>query len=125
MSSNKLYHYQDISKLGQNLTNIDSIIDSINNIISTSIGERFFNRSFGSKLQEALLTPLSFSNSRIILSNLISDISKFEPRVEVLSTSNVIINTDNRQYDLYLKLRCLELNTEIEMTKSIGLLSRN
>lgn len=113
------YRYSDISKTGPNLVNIDAIYESIDNIISTRIGERPFNRDFGSRIEDYLFRPLTFSVSRLILSELISSITKWEKRVQVLSKSEVTINYDTRTYDVVLSLRVVGLDTEVEMSRTL------
>lgn len=117
--SQSTYRYSDISKTGPNLVNIDAIYESINNIISTRIGERPFNRDFGSRIEDYLFRPLSFSVSRLILSELISSITKWEKRVQVLPKSEVTINYDTRKYEVVLSLRVVGLDTEVEMSRTL------
>lgn len=111
--------YADISKVGDNLVDIDAIIDSIDNIIKTRVGERPFNRDFGSKIEDYLFKPLSFSIGRLILSELIACISRWEKRVEVIALSNVTLRPDTRSYEVILQLTIKGLNQNVELRRNL------
>lgn len=98
------YKYSDISKTGQNLTNVDSVVDSINNILHTRVGEHLFNREFGSRIEDYLHEPYSLAISRLILSEAIGAISKWEKRVKITPDSTVEMANDPETRTYTIKL---------------------
>lgn len=94
--------FSDISKTGPNLTNVDSVVNAIENIINTRIGERIFNRQFGSRIEDYLHEPFSFAMGRLILSELMSSILKWEKRVTISPSTDVNANPDTRKYEVTL-----------------------
>jgi phage baseplate assembly protein W len=111
----------DIAKTGNNLVDVDAIMDSIWNIISILVGEVPFNRSLGSRVEYYLFQPLSFSNSKIILSEIVSTISRHETRVNLLPDTNVVADYDNRKYEIVLNYEIIGLETPFTTKKSISL----
>lgn len=111
--------YSDISKTGNNLKDIDSVLESIDNILSTRIGERPFLREFGSRIEDLLFHPMTFSTSRLILSELIASISKWDKRVTILPSTTVTMDPDNRRYNILLNIQIKGLNTPMEISKSL------
>lgn len=113
------YKYSDISKTGSNPKDLDSISESIDNIMKTRIGERPFNRAFGSRIEDYLFKPLSFSIGRLILSEIISSVSKWEDRVELLPETNVSINPDTRKYSVVILVKVKGLDGNLTLTKTL------
>lgn len=116
---NWLNKYADISKKGSNLVDVDSVIDAIDNIIKTRIGERPFKRDFGSRVEDYLFRPLSFSISRLILGELISSITKWENRVIVLPETSVTLSPDTRSYLVILKIRIKDLGNSLIIQRQL------
>ncbi|BES79821.1 hypothetical protein YerA41_178c [Yersinia phage YerA41] len=107
--------YSDISKTGPNLVDLDSVRDAIRNIIYTRKGERGFLRDFGSRIEDYLFSPFSYSMSRAILSELVSSISKWEKRVDVTATTSVTPNFDSRKYEVSVYIKVVGLDSEINI----------
>ena len=66
------------------LTNYDSIVQSIRNILNTKKGEMPGLVEFGSSLNSFLFEQLSETNVEALKSTLISEIQRFENRVNIV-----------------------------------------
>jgi phage baseplate assembly protein W len=89
------------------IKNFESIKRSVRNIISTNKGERPFNPDFGSNVRALLFEPDS-DLLRIALEDEIeTQLSNFEPRIDVLS---ITVSNTSEQIDSY------ELNVIIEFS---------
>lgn len=108
--------YTDLSLVGNNLDDIDAVVQSIHNLINISINEVMFNRKLGSRLQDLLFNQLTVSNSMLVLSELTYRISQFDPRVTVDKTSTVTINPENREYVCKIVLKILGVERLIPTT---------
>lgn len=76
-------------------TDVQRINQSIRNILSTHIGERFFNPEFGSNLRS-----LIFEQNDLIFQDLAQvyikqALGRWEPRIEVLTISVGVFDYDN------------------------------
>lgn len=111
-SNNK---YSDLSKTGPNLVDLDSVREAIKNIIYTRKGERGFLRDFGSRIEDYLFSPFSYSMSRQILSELVSSISKWEKRVTVTAATKVTPNFDTRKYEVSVFIKVTGLDSDINI----------
>ena len=80
------------------LKNENAISRSIRNIVFTIPGEKFFNQSFGSDINQSLFMNIDEISAVIIKDQISSSISKFEPRVNLVE---VVINPDfdNNSFD--------------------------
>ena len=80
------------------LKNENAIARSIRNIVFTIPGEKFFNESFGSDINQSLFMNIDEISAVIIKDQISSSISKFEPRVNLVE---VVINPDfdNNSFD--------------------------
>ncbi len=89
------------------IKDFESIKRSVRNIISTNKGERPFNPDFGSNVRALLFEPDS-DLLRIALEDEIeTQLSNFEPRIDVLS---ITVSNTSEQIDSY------ELNVIIEFS---------
>lgn len=111
--------YNDISKYYTNNKDVNVLLDCIYNVLFTDKGERLFNRGFGSNISKYLFEPASFSVSRLLLSDAIACINRWVPDVTVLPESDVLINIDNRTYELRLSFRADKLESSFEMVKTL------
>lgn len=111
--------YSDISLSGKNLSDIDSVMASIDNILKTRIGERPFNRDFGSRLEDYLFEPYTFSVSRLILSEIISSINKWEKRAEITAGTNVTMNPNSRIYEVVLNVKIKGFEGVIQINRTL------
>ncbi len=85
-----------------------AIKQSIQNLLLTSPGERFFNPNIGSRIANALFEPLDFIGVNLIISEIRYTISAFEPRVE-LEDVTVDIDYDNNGYNISIEYKVVGL----------------
>ena len=80
------------------LKNENAISRSIRNIVFTIPGEKFFNQSFGSDINQSLFMNIDEISAVIIKDQISSSISKFEPRVNLVEVK-INPNFDNNSFD--------------------------
>ena len=80
------------------LKNENAISRSIRNIVFTIPGEKFFNESFGSDINQSLFMNIDEISAVIIKDQISSSISKFEPRVNLVEVK-INPNFDNNSFD--------------------------
>jgi phage baseplate assembly protein W len=101
----------DVFKVGE-VTDEDAISVSIQNILSTRLGEVIFESSLGSPLKTATFQNFTEADAEIFLDGLIESISNIETRIEVLrSRTSVQIYTNDNTMDISLAFVILDTNT--------------
>jgi len=75
----------------------DAIDQSIENILSTRIGDRFYNPTFGSNIHEILFEPLNQSTANLLFQEIVRALGLWEPRIEI-QTSASIVEVDQEEY---------------------------
>jgi len=88
---------------------IDSIRNSIVNILQTKKGSRRMLPAFGSLLDQMLFEPMDQTTSHWIGSEILNSIEVWEPRVSI-DNINIFPNYDNNQYDIDLTFRVVGFN---------------
>lgn len=83
--------------------NVEAVKESIQNILRTMFGERFFNVEFGSGFSSALFEPLDKTTASTYKSSIVSAINRWEPRVEVNSARTRLFSNGN-DGNVYLEL---------------------
>jgi phage baseplate assembly protein W len=88
--------------------NFTAIKQSIQNLITTAPGERFFNPNIGSRITDLLFEPLDFINADAVKSEIEYTINAFEPRVRL---KNIIAeeNYDANGYDIEIEYQVVGL----------------
>jgi phage baseplate assembly protein W len=76
-----------------------AIKKSVENLLTTYPGERFFNPNIGSRVTQLLFEPIDFINATSIREEIEYTINAFEPRV-LLNSVNVDPNYDDDGYDV-------------------------
>lgn len=109
--------YNDISQTGSNLEDVRAIMESLDNILSTSKGERLFNRDFGIDIEKYLFSQLTYTNTLLIRSEIKSAITTFEPRVKIEDVK-CTIDYENRSYYVSLNLTVKGLDENIKLSKN-------
>ncbi len=108
------YHvYSDINQtLKTNYHyDLDSIKQSIYNILTTRKGTRLFLADFGSNLEGYLFEPMDAVVEYMIYTEVIDAISRWEPRVLIdQSTSYVEQDPDYHVYTVYLVFQIVGLD---------------
>jgi phage baseplate assembly protein W len=114
MHYNKNSWSLDVSKLPSergDVTNLQEITQSIENILMTIPGERLHLPEFGSELQSYLFRGLTVSTAESLLSSIITSIQRWEKRVT--------INQNECRIRLYQEKHMLDLTIAYNVA-SIG-----
>jgi len=113
--------YSDISLIGENLINHDAVMQGVYNIIHTRVGERLFNRNFGSAIEDFLFEPFTFLTTRMILSELLGSITRNDYRVEVVTNqTDVKMNVDTRRYEITLAIKVKGLDEVLYYNENLS-----
>lgn len=109
--------YSDIAQITAKTKTInedvDTVYQSISNILNTPITERFFNPEFGSELEDILFEPMDKITEAKIYRLIIDAIDRWEPRVTVdYGRSIVVSDVDNHKYDVTLVFSIEGLGTD-------------
>lgn len=93
--------------------NFNAIKQSVQNLIVTVPGERFFNPNIGSRITDLLFEPLDFINASLVKSEIEYTIKAFEPRVRL---TDVIVdeNYDDNGYDVTIEFEVIGLPEKTE-----------
>lgn len=98
----------------------DVINQSIENILSTGFGERVFNPTFGSNLQNFLFNGITEENGEQILDSVIESVKRWEDRIIVLENdARLIVNPNTNEIRLYFPYRLRDRNIVSEFDKKI------
>lgn len=82
------------------VVDLDSVRQSITNILATQKGERIFNPGFGIDLENFLFEPMSDETVFGILDEIVTVVGRFEPRVRIDSSKSVVVpDYENSKYD--------------------------
>lgn len=105
MAQTQVSQYSDLNQTAPSSKplyyGLESIIQSINNIISTPIGSRFFQPEFGSRIPDLLFEIQDDATEMMIINEAYASIQKWEPRVRVdFGNSSVKANYDDHSYDV-------------------------
>jgi len=99
--------YSDINQLDPTaqflLTDVESVYQSINNILKTNFTEKIFVPEFGSELENLLFEPMDDLTALAIYNNIIGAIERWDSRVNLdygLSSVTPIIK--DRTYEVIL-----------------------
>ena len=85
------------------LKNTNAIARSIKNIVFTLPGEKWFNESFGSRITASLFENINDVTANIIVDEITSSITKYEPRVELIGEGvKAFPNYDNNTFDIVI-----------------------
>lgn len=102
------------------LHNVGAIENSIDSILSTNVGERFFLPMFGSNLLSMIHEPINEATADNILDALITAIERWEPRVEVIfSRSHVIPFHDRNAYEVLIAYYIASLGIESTLRRDL------
>ena len=94
-----------------------AIKKSVQNLLTTYPGERFFNPNVGSRITRLLFDPVDYINATSIRSEIEYTIGAFEPRV-LLNSVSVEPNFNEDGYDIVINYSIVGLE---EKTDSIDL----
>lgn len=85
------------SNPGEKVYDVEAVSSSILTILSTPIGSRLFNRTFGSDVDALLFEPMNSDTADRIRFEIINKVGFWETRINLKRTS-VIPDYDNSQY---------------------------
>jgi phage baseplate assembly protein W len=85
------------------VSDLDSIYQSIGNILGTSLRSRFFLPEFGSAIEELLFEPMDELTVAALYDTIVIAIQKWEPRVD-LDYSKSSITPDYDKHTYYVSL---------------------
>lgn len=88
---------------GNILSNEESVYQSINNILTTTVGERLFNPEFGSTMEDILFSINDTTTELVLFDLIIGAIEKFEKRVDI-DTSISKVTTDIESHKINISL---------------------
>lgn len=94
-----------------------AIKKSVQNLLTTYPGERFFNPNIGSRITRLLFDPVDYINATSIRSEIEYTVGAFEPRV-LLNSVSVEPNFNEDGYDIVIDYSIVGLE---EKTDSIDL----
>lgn len=96
------------------LRNIETIHQSIQNILSTRKGERLFNPDFGIDLEDSLFDLLDDVSSLEVLREVTEAVNLWEPRVEIIhNLTEIVPNVDNHSFDVKLVVKVIGFEEQI------------
>lgn len=91
------------------VTNLDSVNQSLRNIIKTNIGERLFNPNFGSNVSNSLFENDTKFIKEDLEYNIRQSIGLFEPRA-VLIDLTILTFINDREYPSSVRKNDIEVN---------------
>ena len=103
---------------------LDSIYQSIGNILSTPYNTRLFLPEFGSQLENILFEPMDITTQDQLQDFIIQAIERWEPRVKlVYGKTGVVADYENHTYRVSLTFRVLGLDDN-QFFKYVGILNQ-
>ena len=84
------------------IKNETAISRSIQNLVFTIPGEKFFNQNLGSKISNSLFDNIDDISASIIQDEIKNTIENYEPRVDLISV-DVSPNYDNNEFNVTIR----------------------
>jgi len=97
---------------------LEAIKNSLFNLFTTLPGQKILNPPYGLNLMQYVFTNLTENNARLMAQTILQGVKIFEPRVSILNIS-VIVNFDESQYDINLRISVPSLNLESVSLKGV------
>lgn len=95
------------------LLDLDSVGQSILNILSTNFGERLFLPEFGASIENILFELADDTTQLVAMTRIIQAIERWDTRVLIdYNASNIESNPDNNSFELTLVYRVRGLESE-------------
>ena len=95
------------------IKNQTAIARSLRNLVLTAPGERFFNNSLGSRVNELLFENMDDITASSIRSQIETTIKNYEPRVNLLTT-NVFANTDSNEFEVTITYEIIGIDAQAQ-----------
>ena len=80
---------------------MDAIRQSVETILNTEVGERFFNPEFGSNFRKLLFESMDDITAKMIRGAVLSALGRWEPRIRI-ETSYVKPLYDDNKYEVFI-----------------------
>tara|TARA_R110002012_G_scaffold33924_1_gene98756 strand:+ start:1824 stop:2303 length:480 start_codon:yes stop_codon:yes gene_type:complete len=91
--------------------NLEAIQNSFISLITTTPGEKILNPTFGINFGDLLFLPVSEARALVIGENIISNITKFEPRIQVINLE-VIADEEKQEYIINFEFTVPRFNNQ-------------
>ena len=98
--------------------NVNAIRNSIKNIFTTKKGQKIYDPEFGASLEQHLFERVDEFYAKLIGREILSNISSYEPRIEVLKIS-VLPIPDQNEYNITRYYTFLKIKKEQNLTLRI------
>lgn len=102
-------------RTGKAISGVEAIEQSINDIVSTSVGSRLLSRDYGSNLRDIVDSPMSATYAQQLRAKVASAITREEPRV-TLSAINIHVELAGEQTVTLITVECVEKETNNPIT---------
>jgi len=94
--------------------NLNSIMQSLSNILNTRKTERLFKPEFGASLEDFLFEPMGDLTALDIIRTILVEVGKYETRIKIVTgESKVVPDEDNNRYEITLAFRIIGLEDQI------------
>lgn len=113
---NQVPIYSDLNQSlsSEYIYNVESIKQSIKNILTTRKGTRIFNAEFGSDIHKYLFEIMDNTTSFALMNEIVNSIQRWEPRVRIITDqSNIVADYVNGIYWVNLTFQIISSPTEI------------
>ena len=110
----RAFIYSDISdETGERIYDLDSVRQSIFNLLQTRKGTRLFNSSYGCDIDDILMEPMSDGAALMMYSEILQAIDIWEPRVSLdTGRTKVTPNYETHIYEVDLVFTINGLDNE-------------
>lgn len=99
----------------------EAVRQAIRRIITTRKGSRFFNRSFGSRIENLLFEPINELTAASIRSEVFLVLEIYEPRIEIFyGSSDVTVDHESGCYRVDLVFRVRLDNRIVHITEFLS-----
>lgn len=88
---------------------VQAVRNALYNIFSTKKGQKILSPEFGTSLEQFLFESITPVMGQIIGENILSSLSRYEPRIEVLNIT-VVPNADENFYKIKLTFKFIDIN---------------
>ena len=95
-------------------SNEDAIKRSVQNLVRTKLGERFFNPLLGSKVEEQLFELPNAAMAYELEDDIFLLLENFEPRVELLDT-RVLDEIDKNSLNVSIRFKIINTQEVVEL----------